>query len=83
MSQAGFFSTESAGLSICGLFHSRTGVGVGVRNSLRMGMGVGANNLSGVDSGVDIYWLNFAFALASNTLVYKVFYRKYVYNMYI
>jgi hypothetical protein len=37
------------------LFHSQTGVGVGVRNSLGVvvGTGVGANNLLGVDSGVD------------------------------
>jgi hypothetical protein len=42
------------------LFHSRTGVGV--RNSL--GAGVGANNLLGVDLGVDFYCLNFALALA-------------------
>jgi hypothetical protein len=45
------------------------GVGVGVRNSLGVGVGtgVGANNLSGVDLGVDFYCLNFALALASNT----------------
>jgi hypothetical protein len=40
------------------LFHSRTGVGVGVGNSSGVGggvgMGVGANNLSGVDSGVGV-----------------------------
>jgi hypothetical protein len=53
------------------LFHSGTGVGVGVRNS--SGVGVGANNLSGVDSKVDFYCLNFALALAYNTLVNKVF----------
>jgi hypothetical protein len=44
------------------LFHSRTGVGV--RNSsgvgVVVGMGVGANNLSGVDLGVDFYCRNFA-----------------------
>jgi hypothetical protein len=50
---------------------------VGVRNSLGVGVGtgVGSNNLSGVDLGVDFYCLNFALALASNTLVYKVIYR--------
>jgi hypothetical protein len=38
-------------------FHSRTGVGVGVRNSsgVGVGTGVGANNISGVDLGVDFY----------------------------
>jgi hypothetical protein len=42
---------------------------VGVRNSLGVGVGtgVGANNISGVDLGVDFYCLNFALALASNT----------------
>jgi hypothetical protein len=67
------------------LFHSRTGVGV--RNSLGVGVGVGtgvgANNLFGVDLGVDFYCLNFALALASNTLVCKVLYITDVYNMYI
>jgi hypothetical protein len=41
---------------------------VGVRNSLGVGSGVGtevrANNLLGVDLGVDIYCLNFALALS-------------------
>ncbi len=40
----------------------------GVRNSSGVGTGVGAKNLTGVDSGVDFYCLNFALALASNTL---------------
>jgi hypothetical protein len=48
-----------------------------------VGTGVGANNLSEVDLGVDFYCLNFALALASNTYVYMVIYRIYVYNMYI
>jgi hypothetical protein len=67
------------------LFHSRTGVGVGVRNSSRVGVGtgVGPNNLSGVDLRVEFYCLNFALALASKTLVYKVIYRTDVYEMYI
>jgi hypothetical protein len=52
-----------------------------VRNSLRVGVrtGVRANNLLGVDSGVDFYCLNFALALASNTLVYEVIYSIYGY----
>jgi hypothetical protein len=54
-----------------------SGVGVGV------GTGVGANNLLGTDLRMDFYCLNVALALASNTLVYKVFYRTDVYNMYI
>jgi hypothetical protein len=43
------------------LFHSRTGVGVGVRNfsGVKVVTGVGVNNLLGVDSGVDFYCLNF------------------------
>jgi hypothetical protein len=53
------------------LFHSLTGVGVGVRNTLGVGVGVGTgvgvNNLLGVDSGVDFNCLNFALAMASNT----------------
>jgi hypothetical protein len=65
------------------LLNSRTGVGVGVRNSsgvgVGVGTGVGANNIL----GVDFYCLNFALALASNTLVYMVIYRTDVYNMYI
>jgi hypothetical protein len=67
------------------LFHSKTGVGVGVRNSsgVGVGTGVGLNNLSGVDSGVNFYFLNFELALASNTPVYKLIYRTYVYIMYI
>jgi hypothetical protein len=54
------------------LFHSRTGVGV--RNSLGVGVGtgVGAHNLWGEDLGVNFYCLNFALAEASNTLVYTV-----------
>jgi hypothetical protein len=56
-----------------------------VTNSLAVGvgMGVGANNLLGVDLGRYLYCLNFALALASNTLVYKVIYRTDVYNIYI
>jgi hypothetical protein len=42
------------------LFHSQTGVGV--RNSSGLGTGVGADNLLGVDSGVDFYCLNSALA---------------------
>jgi hypothetical protein len=34
-----------------------------------------------VDSGVDFYYLNFALALASSTLVYMVIYRTDNYNM--
>jgi hypothetical protein len=53
------------------LFHSRTGVGVrnssGVGVGVGVGTGVGANNLFGVDLGVEFYCLNFALALASNT----------------
>jgi hypothetical protein len=45
--------------------------------------GVGANNLLGVDLGVDFHCLNFALALASNTLVYEVIYRTDVYNIYV
>jgi hypothetical protein len=65
------------------LFHSRLGVGVRVKNSLGVGVGtgVGANNLLGVDSGVDFYCLNFALVLASNTLVYMVIYRTGVYTI--
>jgi hypothetical protein len=65
------------------LFHSQTGVEVGVRNSsgVGVGMGVGANNLSGVDLGVDFYYMNFVLALTSSTLVYMVIYRRDVYNM--
>jgi hypothetical protein len=52
---------------------------VGVRNysgvGVEVGTGVGANNLSRVDLGVDFYCLNFALALASNTLVFEVIYR--------
>jgi hypothetical protein len=56
-----------------------------VRNysGVEVGMGVGANNLLGVDSGVDFFCLKFALAFAFNTLVNKVFYRTDVYNMYI
>jgi hypothetical protein len=73
--------------------HLRTGVGV--RNSSGggggvgtgvgggVGTGVGANNILRVDSGVDFYCLNFAVALASNTLMFKLFYRTDAYNMYI
>jgi hypothetical protein len=65
------------------LFHSQTGVGV--RNSwgVGVGTGVGVNNLLGVDLGVNFYCLNFALALATNAPLYKLIYRKYVYNMYI
>jgi hypothetical protein len=50
------------------LFHSRTVVRVGVRNSsgVGVGTGVGANNISGVDFGVGFYCLNLALALASS-----------------
>jgi hypothetical protein len=65
------------------LFHSRTGVGV--RNSSGVGVWkeVGENNLSRVDLGVDFYCLNFALALASNTIVNKVYYKTDVYDIYI
>jgi hypothetical protein len=56
---------------------NNSGVGVGV--GVGVGTGVGANNLLVVDLRVDFYCLNFALALASNTLVY----RTDVYYMYV
>jgi hypothetical protein len=47
-----------------------------MRKNLGVETGLGAINILGVDSGVDFYCLNFSLALASNTLVYKVIYKK-------
>jgi hypothetical protein len=45
------------------LFHSRSGVRVGVTNysgvGSRVGTGVGVNNFLGLDSGVDFLWSGF------------------------
>jgi hypothetical protein len=42
------------------LFHSRTGVRVKKSSGVGVRTGMGANNLLGVDSGVDIYCLKFS-----------------------